>query len=154
MNNKLKTSIKTIIFMLLCSVVCVGGVSTAFVATKEKIRLNQELVKYEAVLSSTAIPLPESPEQIQKLYKENVEEVKDKNGTILYFKLKDGRYAFYSKGPGLWGPIKGIVGLDPSFKKIEGIAFTYQNETPGLGGRILEDGFKQQKRSDSVEVFF
>jgi len=144
MNNKLKTSIRTMFFMLLCSVVCVGGISTAYVATQKRIRLNQEMVKYEAVLSSAGIKIPETPEKVQKLYKYNVEEVKNKDGQILYFKIKDGRYAIYSKGAGLWGPIKGVLGLDSSLKKIEGIAFTYQNETPGLGGRIEERWFKDQ----------
>jgi Na+-transporting NADH:ubiquinone oxidoreductase subunit C len=152
MNKKLKTSIKTIIFMLICSAVCVGGVSTAFIATKKRIRLNEEMVKYKAVLSASDITIPDSPEKVQELYKEKVEEIKNKEGEIVYFKIKNGSYAVKCSGIGLWGPIRGIIGLDPSLKKIEGIAFTYQNETPGLGARIEEKWFKEQFRGKIIPL--
>lgn len=152
MNKKLKVSIKTMVFMLICSVVCVGGISSAFVATKQRIKLNQEMVKYQSVLSAAGMQIPSSPEEVQKLYKDNVEEIKDQNEIIKYFKLKDGRYAINCSGTGLWGPIRGVLGVDPSLTKIEGIAFTYQNETPGLGGRIEESWFKVQFRGKMVPL--
>jgi Na+-transporting NADH:ubiquinone oxidoreductase subunit C len=152
MNKKLKTSLKTLWFMLICSVVCVGGISTAYIATQDKIRINQEMVKYKAVLSAAGLKIPATPEKVEKTYKNNVEEVKGKDGRIKYFKLKDGRYAINCTGIGLWGPIEAVVGVDSSLNKIEGIAFTSQNETPGLGGRIEESWFKDQFRGKLVPL--
>ena len=39
-------------------------------------------------------------------------------------------------GPGLWGPVKGFLSLQPDLRTIRGIAFHEQEETPGLGGEI------------------
>lgn len=59
----------------------------------------------------------------------------------------DGRpisYAFYLSGQGLWGPIRGYIGVSAGFSTLLGLEFVEQNETPGLGGRIDEPWFKAQ----------
>lgn len=132
--------------MLIASVVCVGGVSTAYVMTKKQIRINEEMVKYKAVLYAAGIAIPEKPEEVEKVYQQNVEEVKGDDSNIKYYKINGGRYAMNCTGTGLWGELKAVVCFDRDLKKIAGIAFTYQNETPGLGGRIEEQWFKEQFR--------
>jgi len=47
-------------------------------------------------------------------------------------------------GRGFWGPIHGFLALDLTRGEITGIAFTEHEETPGLGGRINEEGFCRQ----------
>ncbi|MHC4425205.1 MAG: FMN-binding protein [Planctomycetota bacterium] len=44
-------------------------------------------------------------------------------------------------GPGLWGPVKGFLAMDPEMTRIKGISFYEQEETPGLGGEIVKDWF-------------
>ena len=132
--------------MLIASVVCVGGVSTAYVMTKQQIRINEQMVKYKAVLYSAGISIPENPEEVEKVYQDNVEEIKGDDGKIKYYKIDGDRYAMDSTGTGLWGALKAVICFNKSLEKIEGIAFTYQNETPGLGGRIEEKCFKEQFR--------
>ena len=46
------------------------------------------------------------------------------------------------EGPGLWGPIKGLLALDN--KTIRGLTFYEQEETPGLGGEIASNWFRKQ----------
>lgn len=53
-------------------------------------------------------------------------------------------YAFPMNGQGLWGAIKGYIGVSGDFGELLGLEFVEQNETPGLGGRIDEDWFKAQ----------
>lgn len=146
MSAKLKAQMKTLLFILIISVVCVGGVSTAFVMTKKQININEQMVKYKAVLYSAGIAIPEKPEDVEKVYQQNVEEIKADDGQIKYFKIDGNRYAMNCTGTGLWGELKAVVCFDKSLKKMEGISFTYQNETPGLGGRIEEKWFKEQFR--------
>lgn len=146
MSNKLKTSMKTLLFMLIISVVCVGGVSTAYVMTKDLIRINEQMLEYQSVLFAAGITIPENPEDVVKVYQQNVEEIKDPDGGILFYKIAGNRYAMNCTGTGLWGEIKAVVCFNQSLKIMEGIAFTYQNETPGLGGRIEENWFKEQFR--------
>lgn len=141
----MKSHLYTLLFMLITSAICVGGVSTAYVLTKKQIRINEQIVKYKAVLYAADIAIPEKAEEVEKVYKENVKEIEN-NGNLSYYIIKGGKYALNATGTGLWGPIKGIICFDKSLKKMVGIAFTYQNETPGLGGRIEEKWFKQQFR--------
>ena len=47
-------------------------------------------------------------------------------------------------GQGLWGSIRGYLGVSASFDRLLGLEFVEQNETPGLGGRIDEAWFKAQ----------
>lgn len=47
-------------------------------------------------------------------------------------------------GPGLWGPIQGVLALKPDLRTIRGIRFYKQEETPGLGGEISAAWFQKQ----------
>jgi Na+-transporting NADH:ubiquinone oxidoreductase subunit C len=47
-------------------------------------------------------------------------------------------------GMGLWGPIKGVLALEPDLRTIKGISFYQQEETPGLGGEIASGWFRRQ----------
>jgi Na+-transporting NADH:ubiquinone oxidoreductase subunit C len=47
-------------------------------------------------------------------------------------------------GQGFWGPIKGMVAVDPKAERLIGVAFYEHSETPGLGARITEAWFKNQ----------
>lgn len=53
-------------------------------------------------------------------------------------------YALPLNGQGLWGSIRGYIGISAAFDQLLGLEFTEQNETPGLGGRIGEDWYKEQ----------
>ena len=53
-------------------------------------------------------------------------------------------YAFPIGGPGFWGPVYGMVAVDPKAIKILGVAFYKHSETPGLGARITENWFTKQ----------
>ncbi len=53
-------------------------------------------------------------------------------------------YAFPLNGQGLWGSIKGYIGVSATFDRLLGLEFVEQSETPGLGGRIDEAWFKEQ----------
>lgn len=53
-------------------------------------------------------------------------------------------YAFPIEGVGFWAMIKGWMAVDPSLDKSLGIVFLNHQETPGLGGRITEDDFRDQ----------
>jgi Na+-transporting NADH:ubiquinone oxidoreductase subunit C len=54
-------------------------------------------------------------------------------------------------GSGLWGPIKGFLAMDGAMKKIRGITFHEQEETPGLGGDIGSDWFRARFQGKLIE---
>ena len=53
-------------------------------------------------------------------------------------------------GAGVWGPIKGVISLEPDLITIRRIRFYMQEETPGLGGEIGSEWF--QKQFDGKEI--
>ena len=63
---------------------------------------------------------------------------------------KDESVAVTFEGRGLWGPIKGFLALGPDMRTIQGITFYEQEETPGLGGEIASDWFRNQFSGKSI----
>jgi Na+-translocating ferredoxin:NAD+ oxidoreductase RnfG subunit len=53
-------------------------------------------------------------------------------------------YAFPIWGVGFWATIRGYLAVGPDGTRTLGIAFLEHAETPGLGGRITEQGFRDQ----------
>ncbi|MBD3308444.1 FMN-binding protein [candidate division KSB3 bacterium] len=56
-------------------------------------------------------------------------------------------------GKGLWGTIEGFGVIGADLQKMQGIAFTQQVETPGLGARITEEEFKSYFRNLDLSGF-
>ena len=52
--------------------------------------------------------------------------------------------AFPIEGVGFWAPIRGLMAVTPDAKKVVGVVFLSQRETPGLGGRITESKWRKQ----------
>ena len=90
-----------------------------------------------------------SAENINQLYEEKVEQAPF--GDDAYYVFEENGavtgYAFPFVGKGLWGSISGYLALSPDFGTVIGIDFVAHSETPGLGGRIDEDWFKEQFRN-------
>jgi electron transport complex protein RnfG len=53
-------------------------------------------------------------------------------------------YAFVAQGSGYQGVIKIMVGIDPALEKLTGIDILESVETPGLGAKVTEEGFRNQ----------
>lgn len=73
-----------------------------------------------------------------------------KRGAYTFYTTKDGAVAFEISGPGLWGPVSGIISLEKDLKTIRSLKVTHQEETPGLGGRIAEASYLKQFRTKEV----
>ena len=137
-----KGYIYTIIFMAVVSIVFTGLLAGVNAAYKKKIALNQDAVLKSSILLSVGV---ESADDVNAVFDEKAKE--SKLGDITYYSIETGSgtaYAIPFEGPGLWGTIRGYIGVASDLQSIQGIAFTEQNETPGLGGRIDEDWYKAQ----------
>ncbi|OIO38101.1 MAG: hypothetical protein AUJ75_03240 [Candidatus Omnitrophica bacterium CG1_02_49_10] len=75
-------------------------------------------------------------------------EVIEKEGLVIYAGIEaDGDiagYAFMAKGAGYQGEISVIFGIGAELDKLKGIEVLESLETPGLGGKITDAGFKDQ----------
>ena len=61
-----------------------------------------------------------------------------------------GAVAIPFSGPGLWGPVKGFIALEPDMRTVRNIIFHEQEETPGLGGEIGSTWFQERFRGRSI----
>lgn len=123
----MKTFLRFSITLFIICLVAAGSLSLINQVTQEKI-LAQIKQEQEAALSEV---MPEA---------DNFQEVK-KDDQILYYKaFKNGEFiglAFKAKGKGYSSVIETMAGMDLE-ARITGIKIISQNETPGLGSRIIE----------------
>ncbi|HEY8362099.1 MAG TPA: FMN-binding protein [Tissierellaceae bacterium] len=139
-----------IIFMIVISAIFTFALAFLNQSTAEKIALNQEIELYRKILYIFNIDVPsEKPEDILETFRNNIGTL-PYDDTIMYVHYGDNGeilgYAVPISGSGLWGTIEGYVGISSDYTTILGIDFTKQSETPGLGGRISEESFKEQFR--------
>ena len=127
--------------MMVVFVIVLGSIlTTALVLvnsfTEPRIAKNAEVKLKTSVLAALEIQYTEDVEQT---FANNVKiQVKNEQS---YYISANGDYALPYEGNGLWGPIKGIIALNPNLTDISGLTIIQQEETPGLGSRIAEDEY-------------
>jgi Na+-transporting NADH:ubiquinone oxidoreductase subunit C len=145
----MKGSVYTIVYAAVLGTVCalVLTFAASFTAPYKQANAEAEEVKNILLALNVSIPDKASSEEMVKIYKENVrEEMRGGITTYVYTPSanNDGSIAMRFAGPGLWGPIKGFMAMDPEITKIQGITFYEQEETPGLGGEIVKPSFRDK----------
>ncbi len=137
-------------YMFLITLCFTSLVSAVKVFNDGRINRNEELKLQKIILKVLAIPVGEgmSDQDVVELFRKRVQTIQAGNKTVYIGHDEDGGtvkgYAFPIGGAGFWGPISGMVAVNPDASKIIGIAFYKHSETPGLGGRITEDWFTSQ----------
>ncbi|MFC1736194.1 FMN-binding protein [Candidatus Hydrogenedentota bacterium] len=143
--DKKRERIVTVLFMFAVTFVCTSGVCAAYLTTRDRIRINEELFFKKAVLSAAGMEIPASGKEIDAVFESLVQELE--NVCYAVTSDKDNSetcYVFVQSGAGLWGEIVAVIGLDKDLRCITGIEFTKQNETPGLGAKIDESDFRNK----------
>jgi len=83
-----------------------------------------------------------SQEMFQAALEAKIQEV----AAPIYMAKVDGQtiYVLKLRGQGLWGAIWGYVALQDDKSTIFGINFGHESETPGLGGEIVTENFRNR----------
>ena len=143
----------TVIFMIIVASVFTAVLATAQASMTPRIELNQEIARQKSLLYAFDIEHGSTDEEVNATYEKFIEpDTRTIDGEeIEAYKQVDESgaikgYAFPFSGPALWGTIKGYLAVTEDLSEVKGLTFTEQNETPGLGGRIDEDPFKEQWR--------
>jgi len=94
-----------------------------------------------------------SSQELIEIFNKNISQ--EKQGQLDMYKYSppgtNGQIsAVEFEGQGFWGPIKGFLSLKPDMKTIDGIVFYEQEETPGLGGDIVTEGFRNRFKGKSI----
>jgi Na+-transporting NADH:ubiquinone oxidoreductase subunit C len=139
----------TVLFTFVVSFFFVFLLAMTNELTIDRVRFNQQVSRQRAVLTAMGIPY-DSVEAIPEIFA-RVQETQH-NGLPVFRYDGDGEslYAAEFSGSGLWGTIRGVVGVNAEGTRILGLEIIEHNETPGLGGRIDEDWFKEQFRDKRI----
>lgn len=143
-----KGFVYTLVFMIVLSAVFTFVLAAAFEAFRPSIAGHRELAEQRAVLYAFGLSDGLSDDQVRERFQQAIQP-----GTFLgeggYTYVEAGEtkgYAVPFEGSGLWGTIRGYLGVNSQRTEMTGLVFTAQNETPGLGGRIDEEWYKEQFR--------
>lgn len=114
--------------------------------TSPLIQKNEEFELKSSILD--ALEIPHEKPTVVKIFDEQVKIIK--KGNYTFYNALDASVAFEFRGPGLWGPVSGIISLEKDLKTIRKIKITYQEETPGLGSRIAESNYLKQFKNKEI----
>ena len=153
----MKNNIYTLCFAGILGTVCALLLTAVANFTAPYQEANAEAEKNRNILGVLQVPYPSgaSSQELVKIYKDNVRE--EKSGELEMYRYvppqdsgKNETVAIGFEGPGLWGPVKGFLALERDMRTIRGITFYEQEETPGLGGEIASDWFREQFVGKSI----
>lgn len=145
-------NIRTIIFAVVLGIVCSLVLATVSRFTTPYREANEKAEKVRNFLSALGVPVdPRSDSKtLLAIFDKNVV-VREIGNLTLYEYVPEtsdsGKVVAYAvpfAGSGVWGPIRGVLALEPDLYTIRGIRFYQQEETPGLGGEIGSDWFLEQ----------
>ncbi len=149
---KKKQVLYPVLFMILLTAAYTFVLAFINESTVEIIEAQEELRLQKSILYVFDIPFEDTQTSVNKQFDEKLESVNSEEMTYYVFKSEGSLegYAFPLTGNGLWGSISGYIALSPDFETLLGIDFITHSETPGLGGRIDEEWYKNQFRSLDV----
>jgi Na+-transporting NADH:ubiquinone oxidoreductase subunit C len=149
--NKIRQNIYTLCFAVILGLVCATLLTTAAEFTRQKQDDNRKAEEIRNILTALKVPfdIRAGAGELITIFERDVAEqsVGQEDSLTLYTYKPEGSEAVIAVavrfiGPGLWGPIKGFLALEPDYKTIRGITFYEQEETPGLGGEIVTESFR------------
>jgi Na+-transporting NADH:ubiquinone oxidoreductase subunit C len=135
-----KDKILMIVFILVLGTILTSALVAVNYYTTPVIVKNEEIATKSSILRAFGISF--DPSTVEEVFAGNVKK-REQNGTT-YYVAENGDIAFPYSGPGLWGPIEGIIAIQPDFQTLEGVTISRQEETPGLGSRITEPQYLAQ----------
>jgi len=146
-----KNNVYTLFYAGVLGTVCSLLLTAVASFTAPYQEANKEAEKNRNILGVLQVPYQPgaSSQELVEIYKDNVR--LEQSGELTMYRYvppKDSgneeTVAVGFEGPGLWAPIKGFLALNKDMRTIRGVTFYEQEETPGLGGEIVTDKFRDQ----------
>ncbi len=150
----MKGSLYTVSYAASLGIVCAGLLTGVGGFTRPYRLANEQAEKVRNILAVLEIPHDENAgaKELLDLFKKTVKKGPHED-LAFYVYIKEGvlmTVAFAFEGQGLWGPIEGFLALEPGLATVRGVTFHKQEETPGLGGEIGAEWFREQFRGKSI----
>lgn len=141
----------TVLFTFVGTFLFVFLLSLANQSTKTMVEANQRNAYYKALLGAAGLYTQgEDPQQQFERYFPGAD---IQGGTSFETRINQSVIKVYPfSGSGLWGTVEGVLAVNNSVDRIVGLELVRHSETPGLGGRIDEDWFKDQFRGEYIPL--
>lgn len=124
--------------------------ASAELGSAEMIR-QEVLDLYDKYIRSKVVNL--QGEEVSDKTVDQIDPKKDLDLLPLYYAEENGEISAYIipiSGKGLWSTIYGYLALENDLNTIMGITFYKHGETPGLGGEIEKDWFKNNFKGKKI----
>ena len=146
----MKKMLSMILFVLILGSVLTTALVAVDQLTKEPIARNRAVKLQKGILASLNIKYGENDPN--EIFFANVETIITKGGEPkkFYRSKTSGDIAFEISGTGVQGPIEATIALSPDLEQVRGLSIVGQEETPGLGGRIVEAEFVNRFKGKMV----
>ncbi len=137
----MKEKLSMILFVLILGSILTTALVVVDRLTAGPIARNRAIKLQKGILSSLNIEYGE--DDIDEKFSANIETIETEGAeSVKFYRSKtSGDVAFEISGTGVQGPIHGTIALSPNLEQISGLSIVRQEETPGLGGRIVETDF-------------
>ena len=153
----------TLIFTSCVTIVLGIIIATTADNLRERQEINEEIDIKKNILYALGykqnIGNPWTNKIVESLYNNSINEIYidrkgavyqkqediEKNPLKIYQRMDNGLitgYAIPIEGKGLWGTMYGYFAIEPDAVTVKGITFYRHKETPGLGGEVDKDWFK------------
>jgi Na+-transporting NADH:ubiquinone oxidoreductase subunit C len=151
----MKGSLYSVIFAALLGAVCAGLLTAARDLTAGRREANAQAERIHHILDALGVTYDADarPDALVQVFERDVRTETRGNLTFYEYVGDDGAVrsvAVLFAGQGLWGPVKGILALEPDRRTVRRITFYEQEETPGLGGEIATRSFTRQFDGRSI----
>ncbi len=149
----MKNNLYTICYAVAVGALCAGLLTGAAEFTAPYREANQRADAMRNILAVLEVPIgPRAgAEELARVFERRVRQ--ETLGPLTVYQLlgddpdaEPELVAVDVVGPGLWGPIRGFVSLEPDWNTIRGVTFHDHQETPGLGAEISGEAFCSQFR--------
>ena len=161
MSAEKKGPIYTLIYVAVISAVFTGGIMALYAVSEPTIERNAALFEQKALVD--ALNLGDvtllTGDEIAALFTERIHRLDDvedveTGATFIVYALDNpddpAAIAFSITGTGFWARIDGFLAVTPDLNEVIGITFLKHQETPGLGGRITEKGWRESFRGRNI----
>ena len=146
----MSNSARIIVFSIALGLVCSALLAGINYITAPYRLANEKAEEVRNILDALGVPLPAGTKQgdLVNIFDRDVKQKSLGSLQVYEYTPTGGTkvegYAIPFTGAGLWGPVSGVIALQPDFKTIRGVRFFKQEETPGLGGEISAEWFQKQ----------
>ena len=148
-----------VVFMMALAAVFGGAVTALQLAARDTIEQNRHLKEQRQLIRLFELGNPDemTPKECARVVDEQIvrgetQLVDPQTGNTvgLIKAYSDAErttlkaYGLKFRGLGFWAPIEGILAINPEGTRTLGLTILEQQETPGLGGRIEEQWWREQ----------